>query len=91
MDRAYANGLWPVSFCQSFGSTKVVQWADLRRELASVQLSGEPDTISWKLEPTGIFSMSLIYNKMAQDIGVVFTKDLWKSTVPSRLGFSCGN
>jgi hypothetical protein len=53
------------------------QWDELMRELATVALSLEHDSMSWALESSGIFSSHSLYLKLNQGASIAQVKYIW--------------
>jgi hypothetical protein len=53
-------------FRRSLSPADLVCWSALRDDLASFSLSAGQDRVSWTLEPSGMFSVSSMYNHLLQ-------------------------
>jgi hypothetical protein len=56
VNQLWRNGSWNIHFRRSFGQAERENWAALLVELAAAQPSAVPDSVSWALAPSGIFS-----------------------------------
>jgi hypothetical protein len=58
---------------------------ELLEELRSQHLSDSEDSVSWNLEPSGVFSTKSLYLRMIQGASVVHAKDVWMSPCPLKV------
>jgi hypothetical protein len=64
VNQLWRNGSWNIHFRRSFGQTERENWVALLGELAASQPSEVPDSVSWALEPSGLFSTKFLYLKL---------------------------
>ncbi|XP_073360357.1 uncharacterized protein [Aegilops tauschii subsp. strangulata] len=75
---------WNIEFRRSFGPAEVQEWADLR-EVVSLPLSQDPDTVSWSLSPSGEFSVNSAYQALCRLPVLQWLSPLWKAPMPLKI------
>jgi hypothetical protein len=62
---------------------RLVAWNALLQQLATIQLSPEPDKFRWNLHKNGEFSVDSMYNALIYlDVPVDNNKMIWKMKIP---------
>jgi hypothetical protein len=75
------------NFRRSFGSIELSQWQALDLLLAPISLTMVPDSLTWTLEPSGMFSTASLYSALHQGFAVFRFKDLWKVRLPLKIKY----
>ncbi|XP_051221392.1 uncharacterized protein [Lolium perenne] len=78
-------GEWRLRFRRQFGLAETVEWDNLCREVQGLPLSTDDDEVSWALEPSGIYSTSSVYARLAQGAATASFKDVWRTRVPPKI------
>jgi hypothetical protein len=78
-------GEWQIRFRRQFVLPELVEWDNLCREVQGLPLGDHEDTISWSLEPLGVYSNRSMYLSLSQGATVTCFKDLWKTRVPPKI------
>nr|XP_051229140.1 uncharacterized protein LOC127346942 [Lolium perenne] len=76
---------WRLRFRRPFSLAESVEWDNLTRELDSTQASTEEDVISWRLDPSGVFSAKSLYCRLSQGAAVTHFREVWRTRVPPRI------
>jgi hypothetical protein len=74
--QAYEDNQWVIRFRRNLSSEELGQWQLLMLELRANTPSQDPDSVSWALESSGIFSANSLYNKLQQGVSVAHAKDI---------------
>jgi hypothetical protein len=77
-----SDPLHSLGFRRSFGPDDHTAWEDLYSEIESFPFSENPDKIAWKLDPSGMFSVSSLYRKIIQGPLFPFAKPIWQVKIP---------
>ena len=78
-------GEWNLAFRRSFGQEEVGLWNALRLELEPCVFSEARDSVSWALEPSGLFSTASLYRKICSGLPMPGAKLLWKASMPLKI------
>jgi hypothetical protein len=62
--QVHQGGVWHINFRRTFGTQEGASWNELQAELRSLQLSDSMDSVSWGLEPFGVFTTKSLYHKV---------------------------
>jgi hypothetical protein len=73
--------LWEIPFRRSFGPDENIAWEDLRARLPP-SLTTSPDSISWLLCSSGIFTVRSTYRALCRGPSLTWTSPLWKAPIP---------
>jgi hypothetical protein len=73
--------LWDITFRRSFGLDDIAAWEALRARLPS-SLSTSPDSISWRLCSSGVFTVRSAYRALCRGPSLPWTSPLWKAPIP---------
>ena len=76
---------WSIPFRQQLGLAERTEWTNLMREIEHISLSGEADSISWALEPSGLFSVRSLYRKLCTGTPTKQLSFLWSLRVPLKI------
>ena len=74
-----------LQFRRALVDNKWEAWLHLVERLMAVSLSNEPDSFSWKLTPSGVFSVRSMYADLMNGNTVFLRKYLWKLKVPLKI------
>ena len=74
-----------IQFRRSLVGDKWADWLHLVERLMAVSLSMEPDTVTWKLTPSGVFSVRSLYLEHMSGNTRFLKKYLWKMKVPLKI------
>ena len=85
VSNAYNGEGWYIRFRRTFGEAELAQWGQLWQEIEPIRPSEDPDTISWALEPSGVFSTRSLYRKLCTCPSSLIAKDIWKVRVPLKI------
>jgi hypothetical protein len=78
------NG-WQIPFRRNFGQEEQALWLSLMTELQEISLADTPDSVSWKLEASGLFSTKSMYQALCRGPKINVTKLFWKAKVPMKI------
>ena len=81
----FANSQLNIQFRRSLVGDKWADWLHLVERLMAVSLSMEPDTVTWKLTPSGVFSVRSLYLEQMSGNTRFLKKYLWKMKVPLKI------
>jgi hypothetical protein len=79
------SGLIPISFCRWLTSELRVEWDNIMKDILETQLVSEHDSVSWKLEARGNFSVKSTYNALTCFEGGSSFKNIWKGKIPAKI------
>src|SRR4051794_35846407 len=68
-------GQWRLRFRRQLGLAEMVEWDNICRELPLLPAPDQPDSVSWSLEPSGVFSTRSVYLGLSQGAAVTCFKD----------------
>ncbi|XP_071680548.1 uncharacterized protein [Lolium perenne] len=80
-----APGEWRLRFRRQLGLAERVEWDNLCREVQGLPTDHTEDEVSWALEPSGAFSTSSVYVRLAQGAAIASFKDVWRTRVPPKI------
>ena len=60
---------------------EIALWEELWKELEPVAPSPNLDSVSWNLEPSGIFLVSSLYNKLCAGASPDYAKTIWSAWI----------
>jgi hypothetical protein len=69
---------WLIRLKRTLSAKALDQWNELMGVLRPAALSIDPDSVSWALESSGLFSSHLLYLKLNQGASVAHAKDIWE-------------
>jgi hypothetical protein len=78
-------GAWRLHFRRQFGLAKAIGWENICREIQDLPISLDDDWIGWRLEPSGQYSTSSMYQSLAGCLAVTHFKDVWKLRIPPKI------
>ena len=81
---AVQEGAWTLPFRRSFGPAEDTAWQRLRACLPPA-LSADPDRVSWRLSPSGGFTVSSAYRALFRGPTLAWTSPLWKAPLPLKI------
>jgi hypothetical protein len=75
-----------VTFRRDLVGQRLVAWNALLQQLATIQLSAEPDEFRWNLHKNGEFSVDFMYNALIYlHVQVDSNKMIWKMKIPLKI------
>jgi len=74
-----------IGFTRAITLDKWEAWLDLVRKVMGVSLNDEPDSFTWSLTSTGIFSVKSMYANFMNGHTVFLKKYLWRIKVPLKI------
>jgi hypothetical protein len=83
--QVHISGTWQIPFHRSFGQEEMLSWEELHAELRDDCPSPASDSVSWSLEPSGVFSTKSLYAKLVGGTTVTHAKDIWKIACPLKV------
>ena len=80
-----------VIFCRYFDHAMLVSWYEILQITQTIQFMDEEDSLVWKFESKGIYSVSSHY-AILNFCGVtpIYVQAVWKIKVPQKFIYSCG-
>jgi hypothetical protein len=77
-----------LTFRRSFGTQELEEWQQLILLIRGVQLTEEPDTVTWALEKKGNFTTASLYRELTFP-GVVNKEvmSIWRARIPMKIKF----
>jgi hypothetical protein len=84
------SGLIPISFCRWLTSELRNKWDNIMKDILEIQLVSEHDTVLWKLESRGKFSVKSTYNALTSSEGVLLLEIFGKGRSLQKLRFFFG-
>ena len=82
---AALTDLGVVAFHRTFGPLERDQWEEMLQCVALHSPSMEEDSISWSLEPSGIFSIKSLYHALLATPGPTKMILLWEIKLPLKI------
>jgi hypothetical protein len=76
---------WNIQFRRNFQQEDLSQWQELSGKLQELQLTEEPDKISWRHEPLGKFSTKSMYLALCNGSTHLVTKLIWNPNLPLKI------
>jgi hypothetical protein len=61
------------------------EWCTIKDEIFAIQLGSDQDTVSWKLESNGKFSVKSTYNALTICESGSSFKNIWKGKIPPKI------
>ncbi|XP_073366141.1 uncharacterized protein [Aegilops tauschii subsp. strangulata] len=76
-----------LAFRRPFGPLEVAAWGSLLQDIAllSMDVEGTPDSISWRLEPSGRFSTKSLYAAIAPSLAPEPFSLIWDIRLPLKI------
>jgi hypothetical protein len=79
------TGLVPITFSRWLINDLRNEWNKILTDVLNVQLESESDTICWKLEGNGVFSVQSTYNALTCSDSGPYYKNIWKGKIPPKI------
>src|SRR4051812_36788274 len=74
-----------IQFRRSIVGPRWTNWLHLVRRLMQVNLSDEPDRLTWKLTSSGIFTVKSMYLDCINSVTLSKSLNIWKVKVPLKI------
>ena len=81
----FQNGHVNIPFRRSLVGDKWNDWLNLVERLMPISLTIEPDSITWNLTPSGVFSVKSLYLEQMNSPARFYKKYIWKLKVPLKI------